>query len=216
MSDLFYSYGYDPLIDKVLKFDLVDIIEKNPNSVTPGLAFTITTYDLFDGEYSPVDSKQLIIDEFNVPGALQDLDITFDTSVSNYSPAEATVIFKAVHATETSEGHVKLALTEDFEYVLSDVKVEAVFGFTTTSPTFSLIDSKTIEIHDLKALEPGDQVKFTVSSIRMPRYQGNVKEPLRVSIIESTTQNVIDESEFEYFVQEAAVWDFVDLSLSSH
>ena len=77
---------------------------------------------------------------------------------------------------------------------MSDVTVQAVFGFTTKSPTFSLIDSKTIEIHDLKALEPGDQVKFIVSSIRMPRYQGRVKEPLTVSIIESTTQNVIDES----------------------
>ena len=65
LSDLFYSYGYDPLIDKVLQFDLVDIIERNPSSVTPGLAFTITTYDLFDGEYSPVDSKQLMIDDFN-------------------------------------------------------------------------------------------------------------------------------------------------------
>ena len=114
MSDLFYSYGYDPLIDKVLQFDLVDIIEKNPNSVTPDLAFIITTYDLFDGEYSPVDSKQLIIDDFNVQGALEDLDITFDTSISNYFPAEATVTFKAVHATEASEGHIKLALAEDF------------------------------------------------------------------------------------------------------
>ena len=94
--------------------------------------------------------------------------------------------------------------------------MKAAFGFTTTTPTYSLINSKTIEIHDLKALEPGDLVKFTVSSICMPRYQGTVKQPLTVSIIESTTGNLIDAYEFLYFVQEAALWDYVDLSLSSH
>ena len=61
ISDLFYSYGYDPLIDKVLKIDFKNIIAKNPTSVTPDLSFTVTSYDLFDGNYSPVDSKQLAV-----------------------------------------------------------------------------------------------------------------------------------------------------------
>ena len=87
ISDIFYSYGYDPYIDKVLKFDLEDIIVKNPKSVTPGLVFKVTSYDLFDGKYYAVDSKELTKDDFNMHGSLSDLKIEFDYSVSNYYPA---------------------------------------------------------------------------------------------------------------------------------
>ena len=48
ISDLFYSYGYDPIIDKVLKINFQNLIAKNPTSVTPDLSFTVTSYDLFD------------------------------------------------------------------------------------------------------------------------------------------------------------------------
>ena len=70
LSDLFYSYGYDPDMDKVLKLDLIDIISKNPASVSPNLAFTVTTLDLFDGAFSAVDSTELVIAEFNKAGSL--------------------------------------------------------------------------------------------------------------------------------------------------
>lgn len=48
-KNLFYSYGYDPVLDKVLKLDLLDVITRNPASVTPDMTFVITTFDLFKG-----------------------------------------------------------------------------------------------------------------------------------------------------------------------
>ena len=60
---------------------------------------------------------------------------------------------------------VRLRFTDEFKFAQSEVTVRAIFGFTSVEPTFQLVDSQTIEISDLNALESGDQVKFTVSSI---------------------------------------------------
>ena len=68
--DLFYSYGYDPEIDKALIIDLIDIIAKNPSSVVPDLTFSVTTYDEINGSEIAIDSSQIIIPLLNTPGAL--------------------------------------------------------------------------------------------------------------------------------------------------
>ena len=80
MQNIFYSYGYDPALDKVLIVDLQKVIAKNPSSVIPELSFAVTTYDLFKGNYNAVDSSVLVIKEFNHAGTLQEFDVKFDFS----------------------------------------------------------------------------------------------------------------------------------------
>ena len=70
LSELFHSYGYDPDLDKVLKIDLVDVISRNPSSVTPDLSFTVTAFDLYNGEYSPVNARTITVPDFVNGGQL--------------------------------------------------------------------------------------------------------------------------------------------------
>ena len=55
VTKLFYNYGYDPNVDQKIVINFIDIVDRNPQSVLPELTFSVTTYDLFGGQYSPVD-----------------------------------------------------------------------------------------------------------------------------------------------------------------
>ena len=65
ISDLFYSYGYDPIIDKALKIDFQNLITKNPTSVTPDLSFTVTSYDLFDRYPKPLKPQVILFVKYD-------------------------------------------------------------------------------------------------------------------------------------------------------
>ena len=103
-------------------------------------------------------------------GSLTDLKIEFDQSVSNYFPAKATVSFKAGHKIEKNQGKIWLELTDDFDLSSADVKVQPLIGFTSNKKQYVQSNSNRIEINALKAIDQGEEVKFTVSEIHMPRF----------------------------------------------
>ena len=115
LSRLFYSYGYDPSLDKTLRVEFKDVIESNPSSVIPDLVFKVTTYDLIEGAYSAVDSGELVIPNFNEAGKLSDLSVDFDKSVSNFYPATVSVTFSVSHQILSGSADVLIGLSDDFE-----------------------------------------------------------------------------------------------------
>ena len=65
LRKLFFSFGYTPEIDSVLKINFTDLIKRNPASVDPFTTFTMKTFDKFDGVYSVIDSMEILVPEFN-------------------------------------------------------------------------------------------------------------------------------------------------------
>ena len=90
--------------------------------------------------------------------------------MSNYFPAKATVSFKAGHKTEANQGKIWLELTDEFDLSSADFKIQPLIRFTSTKLQYGQFDSNRIEINALKAIDIGDEVKFTVSNIHMPRF----------------------------------------------
>ena len=99
---------------------MIDIIARNPNSVVPDLAFSVTTYDEIDGSEIAIDSSQIVIPLLNTPGNLNNLSIEFDHSISNYFPAVATIQFQVNHRTELNGAKLKVIFPQDFKLVHSD------------------------------------------------------------------------------------------------
>ena len=58
-------------------------------------------------------------------------------------------------------------------------------------------------------------MQFTVSSIQLPRFQGSVDLPLRVSLVDTESTYEVDAAEISYKVTEAILWDELELSLTS-
>jgi hypothetical protein len=165
LRKLFYSFGYDPEKDSVLKIDLKNLITRNPTSVDPLMTFTMKTYDKFDGVYSVIDSMEILIPEFNQVGSLSNLSVTFDHSVSNFFPSVATISFMADHKTLNGDASVKISFSDDFRFAPSQIAVIASQRFTTSSPTFTMVESHTIVIDNLSTLVSGETVSFSISSI---------------------------------------------------
>ena len=70
LSDLFYSFGYDPKLEKVIKFQLNDVIVRNPSSLIENLNFTANTQEVnpIDGKYATLDQANEVFPGFNEPG----------------------------------------------------------------------------------------------------------------------------------------------------
>ena len=70
LSDLFYSFGYDPKLEKVIKFQLNDVILRNPSSLIENLNFTANTQEVnpIDGKYATLDQANEVFPGFNEPG----------------------------------------------------------------------------------------------------------------------------------------------------
>ena len=45
-TDLFYSFGYDPQLDKVITINITDAITRNPSSLMSNLNFTARTLEI--------------------------------------------------------------------------------------------------------------------------------------------------------------------------
>ena len=73
LKNLFYSFGYDPQLDKVIRFNLTDVIAKNPSSLISTLSFTARTLEVNSADNKPatVDEVTKTFGAFNVAGALE-------------------------------------------------------------------------------------------------------------------------------------------------
>ena len=46
LTDSFYSFGYDPQLDRKIIFNITDVITKNPTSLLENLNFTVRTLEV--------------------------------------------------------------------------------------------------------------------------------------------------------------------------
>ena len=158
------------------------------------MTFSMKTFDKFDGLYSVIDYMEILVPNFNKAGSLTDLVVTFDHSVSNFFPSSATISFGAKHNTTIGDGSIRISISEDFGLAQSQIAVKGTKKFDSISPSFKLVDSRTIVIEKLSALVFGDKVSFVISSIQQPRYQGRVQDPFNVTVIQTSTGNEIDKA----------------------
>ena len=63
----------------------------------PALTFSVKTYDKYDGKYGLIHHTEVKSKTIVKAGALNDLSVTFDKSMSNFFPAEAKVSFIVNH-----------------------------------------------------------------------------------------------------------------------
>ena len=65
------------------------------------------------------------------------------------------------------------------------------------------LSSTDIRIDGLKKLNAGKRVEFRVTGIRLPRYQGQVIEPIQIATLESGIGGKVDIYKHSFFVQSA-------------
>lgn len=63
LEDLFYSYGYDPVLDREIKILFKDLITRNPPSAGESAPFVISSFDV-----GLVDQGVFEVPNFNQPG----------------------------------------------------------------------------------------------------------------------------------------------------
>jgi len=206
LTDLFYSYGYNPESDGPLAVNFVNLIAKNPASVFPELNFTVTTFDKYDGNLSAVDSKVVLLKDFFKAGTLKNLTISFDNSTSNYKTAVAFIKFAVNHVPTGAKSIISVRFPEVFN-VSSQTAVMAKSGFVTLKPVFRFVEPGTVEIDNLASLTTGTVVEVQLSPVGMPRYQGKVDSAVTVALSDGQSLQLIDEAPFTYFVAQATTWD---------
>jgi len=113
-------------------------------------------------------------------------------------------------------------LPNDLEIDAEKVTVKNGQGFRGKTPPVKVLEPgesstqgrKILLVQDLYVLGKWDKVRFSVSDVKLPRYQGEVKDSVVVQTVD-TAMRVIDEGTMKYFVKKAISFEGGQITSSS-